>query len=36
MRIRPGKAENSDALTAWLLNYFKHVALILKAAKERK
>lgn len=35
-RIKPDQPENSTALTNRLANYFKHLALILKAAKERK
>lgn len=35
-RVKPLKPENAEQLTERLTNYFKHLALILKAARERK
>lgn len=35
-RIRPSKPESPEELTKRFANYLKHIALILKAAKERK
>jgi hypothetical protein len=35
-RMKPVKAESNEAIKSRLANYFKHFALILKAAKERK
>jgi hypothetical protein len=35
-RIKPAQPENSAELTSRLSNYLKHLALILKSAKERK
>ncbi|MCP9751268.1 hypothetical protein [Ferruginibacter sp. HRS2-29] len=35
-RIKPAKAETKQAITSRMKNYIKHMALIMKAAKERK
>ena len=35
-RMRPSHREDSMAITARLTNYFKHLALVLKAAKDNK